>query len=82
MKSAPREHRVDRDHARREQPQAGPGQPADRPFGEHAEPFLDAFIAGEAGAEDGEALRRAVEVGQQVDADLMRQQRVEPLRAA
>ena len=35
-----------------EQPQAGPGQAADRPFGEDSEALLDAFIAGEAGAED------------------------------
>ena len=52
-------------------------QPADRPFGEHAKPFLHAFIIGEAGAEDLEALRRAVEIGQQMDADLVRQQGVE-----
>ena len=42
-----------------EQPQPGAGQPADRPFGEHAEPFLHALIAGEAGGRwSGPARRR------------------------
>ena len=53
MKSGAVDHRVDRDDARRRAGAARvAGQSADRPFGEHAEPFLDAFIAGEPGAED------------------------------
>ena len=74
------EHRVDRDHPAGEQPQPLVGEPADRIFGEHAEPFLHAFIVGEPGAEDGEALGGAVEAGEQMDADLVGEQRVDPLR--
>ena len=57
------------------------GQPADRPFRENAESFLHAFIMGKAGTENREPLGSAVEVGEQVDADLVREQGVDAVTA-
>lgn len=68
------QHRVDRHHPPGEQAKAGAGETSDRPFGEHAQPFLHAFVTGETILEERQPLLRAVEISQEMDADLVRKQ--------
>ena len=68
-------HRIDRNHARSDRPHAGKREPSDRPFGKHAQAFLDALIFREAGSEDRKPLRTAVDEGQEMCGDFVREAR-------
>ncbi|MCY1236472.1 hypothetical protein D9M72_491280 [compost metagenome] len=51
------------DDSRRKHPQPVRGHAGAQVFGENGKPFLHALVTRKPGAEDPEALRRAVEVG-------------------
>jgi hypothetical protein len=72
------DHRANRDDAAGEQAEPGRSQRADRPFSENSEPLLNPFVMGKAGPKYLQALGCAVEIGKQVNADLVGEQRVEP----
>ena len=73
----PFDQRLDGEHPAGERPQPRPRQPADQVLGEHREPFLQLLVPGEPRVELLERLLLAVEVGEQVRADFVVQQRLD-----
>jgi len=71
-------HRIDGYYPAGKQSKSCRRQSADGPLGEHPKSFLQTFIMSEACAEDSQSLGRPIEVCQQMDADFMRKQRVDP----
>ena len=74
------EHLADGDDPRREHPQASRVQPAGQVLGEHGEALLGLVVAGQADGQQRQGLPGAVLVGDDVGADLVVQQRLDPVR--
>ena len=72
------EHGVHRHHTPGEESESRGGEPTHRPFGKHAQALLDFLVSGQPGREDRQALLRAIEAGEQMDADLVAQKRIDP----
>ena len=77
-KLRPVEHRRAADDARGDKAQPRRGHAAREVFGEDRQPFLETVVAGKSRAEQPEPLRVPGEIGEEVDADLVAQQRVDP----
>ena len=72
------QHHCAADRTRCDEPKPAEGQAADKVLGEDGEPLLDAFVPSEPGAEHAQALQVSREVGVEVHADLVAEQRLDP----
>ena len=74
------QHLVDRHHPRREHPETPWVQSAAQVFGEHGKALLGLVVARQTDPQQGQWLPGAVLVGDDMGADLVMQQRLDPVR--